>query len=346
MSVLIDTRCVPARDRVEYWTSTLDELYHPLHISRDDSPGEFHAQMRGDSLTSIGVFRLAASQNTMRRTQSDISAADPECLHLHILLRGRLYGEQGTRSCVLGPGDITTYDTSAPVLFRAPDEFDLLVLKLPKVSFGRNAARLSRLTALRIPGHKGLPWLAAQFFRSVGTGLNDGTIGSHDGAVTDEIIQLVLRLYLNIDGEPARRAEASEPLARAKAFIDANLSDPDLDPGQVARACFISIRYLHRLFAVAGTSVSNYIRNERLVRCRQDLLDPSFADESVAVIGARWGLPNASHFSRVFRLGYGSSPGQFRREAHLDPLRVSALGMDQTGAEPVRVELSPSATLA
>ena len=34
-------------------------------------------------------------------------------------------------------------------------------------------------------------------------------------------------------------------LLHAQAFIEASLADPRLDPDQVARACFISTRYLH-----------------------------------------------------------------------------------------------------
>jgi AraC-like DNA-binding protein len=321
LTLLIDTRPVPARDRVEFWAHSSGELYHPLHIRRDeDSPGEFEALMWADRLTSIGLFRVAASANTMTRTRQDIATGDPERLHVSILLRGRLHGEQDSRSSTLGPGDITIYDTSAPAVFHAPDQFDLLVLSLPKAALGRDAERLSRLTALRIPGHRGLPRLAAQFFRGVGSGVADGSIGAEDGDVAEEVMHLVIRLYAELDdSSPSREWLDVDPLARPRAFIDQSLSDPSLDPTHVARACFISTRYLHRLFAEAGASVSSYIRSERLARCRQDLLDPSLADEPVSAIGARWGLQNASHFSRVFRAAYGSSPRDFRRSAQADP---------------------------
>jgi AraC-like DNA-binding protein len=42
--------------------------------------------------------------------------------------------------------------------------------------------------------------------------------------------------------------------------------------------------------------------------------DPAHADRSVSEIGARWGLPDAPHFSRVFKGAYGMSPRQFREE--------------------------------
>jgi AraC-like DNA-binding protein len=51
---------------------------------------------------------------------------------------------------------------------------------------------------------------------------------------------------------------------------------------------------------------------ERLNRCRHDLLDPAFADQTIVSIASRWGLPNQAHFSRLFRTTYGRSPREFR----------------------------------
>ena len=99
---------------------------------------------------------------------------------------------------------------------------------------------------------------------------------------------------------------------RAGSYIEAHLGDPTLTPERVARACFISTRYLHRVFSEEGISVCDWIRGERLARCRRDLLDPALANEPIAAIAARWGLPSA-HVSRLFRAAYGCSPRDFRR---------------------------------
>jgi AraC-like DNA-binding protein len=55
--------------------------------------------------------------------------------------------------------------------------------------------------------------------------------------------------------------------------------------------------------------VSAWIRRRRLEACRHDLVQTSRA---VSAIGARWGLPDAAHFSRLFRAAYGSSPREYR----------------------------------
>jgi AraC-like DNA-binding protein len=315
MTLLIDTAVVPAPQRVEFWSHASCDHYHPLQI-RTDATDRFSARMWGDEVASIGLFRIATAPNTMSRTRKTIAAGDPECLHLKILLHGRMQVAQDHRADVLGPGDMTIYDTSQPAVFRADEAFEALVLRLPKTVLGGQASKMAALTALRIPSSGGLPRLAAQFFCGVAAGLADGTIARHDANVAERIVDLVRGVYADrlASERPTRLRSTTELLLHAKAFIAANLGDPRLDPAQIARACSISTRYLHRLFELEGQSVCDYIRTERLNRCRHDLLDPAFADQTIVSIASRWGLPNQPHFSRVFRTAYGRSPREFRAD--------------------------------
>ncbi|MBV9417250.1 MAG: hypothetical protein JO363_19850, partial [Solirubrobacterales bacterium] len=125
MTVMIDTSAVPAPHRVEFWAKHSCDAYHPLHIGTDGTD-RFWARMWADRLGPVGLYRIAAGPNTMRRTPKDILAGDPECLHVQIVLRGRLHGAQQHRATALNPGDITSYDTSYPAIFRADAPFDLL----------------------------------------------------------------------------------------------------------------------------------------------------------------------------------------------------------------------------
>jgi AraC-like DNA-binding protein len=313
MALLIDTAVVAACERVDYWSQASHDIYHPVEIA-SDAGDRFSARMWGDELSSIGLFRLATAPNTMSRTAKQIAAGDPECLHLKILLRGRMHAAQGSRSDVLGPGDMTMYDTSQPAVFRADESFEAIVLRLTKETLGAHSAKMAAHTALRIPGSCGLPRLAAQFFCGVAAGLTDGTIARDDVNVAERIIDLVRGVYADrIDSRrPTRLRSRTELLLHAKAYVEANLGDPCLSPAQIARACSISTRYLHRLFEQEGQTVSEWIRTERLHRCRHDLLDPAFADHTIMAIATRWGLPNLPHFSRLFRNAYATSPREFR----------------------------------
>lgn len=321
MALLIDTQDVPAPDRAALWAACACNTYHPLHF-RFSGNGECRGRLWRDVLLSLGLLRIMASPSIMTRTRRDIALGDPDCVCLLVLLSGTLRCAQRDRSSLLRPRDITSYDSSEPALFHAPEPFDALVLKLPKSRLGQEADTIAPRTALRIPGHAGWPRLAVGVFCELADGLADGSIGADDPVLAKLAVDLVRRLYSDLKITPDRGTRSSaELLLCAQVYIEANLRDPHLDPQQVARACCASVAFLHRAFADAQLTVRNWIRTERLDACRRDLAAPGLADEPISAIAARWGMPDRGHFSRLFRSSFGCSPQEFRRRARSETSR-------------------------
>lgn len=317
MTLLIDTAKVPARERLDFWLQSSSDAYLPVHI-RSTAHQQFGARMWGYACGPISIFRIAAVANTMTRTPRAIAASDPECLHVSVILRGRLEAEQAGRTGVARAGDVISYETSHPVTCRAEESFESLCVRIPRKLLGRDADRISKLTALRIPGGEGMPRVAVGFFRGLVGGLEDGTITADD---SPNAVQCVLDLVRGMyavpihNHEPKRLRSAAEILLDIQSYIDANLGDPDLDPEGIARASFISTRYLHKLFEGQRTSVCQWIRTARLERCRRDLLDPALSHLTILTIASRSGLPGPQHFSRLFRAAHGCSPSEYRRRS-------------------------------
>ncbi|MEE9095849.1 helix-turn-helix transcriptional regulator [Pseudarthrobacter phenanthrenivorans] len=94
--------------------------------------------------------------------------------------------------------------------------------------------------------------------------------------------------------------------------IENRLWDETLDAEDLATRLNVSTRTLHRAFRAQGATVSLWIRERRLDRCRRDLQDPNFHHLSVGAIAAQWGLKDAAHFSRLFKARFGESPRKFR----------------------------------
>jgi len=317
MTLLIDTAAVPAQDRVDFWSASAFDAYLPVQV-RSPAKEQFEARMWGYALGPLGLFRIAAAANTMMRTSRAIAACDPECLHVSVVLRGQIDAAQEGRTGVAGIGDVISYETSHPVVFRAVRPFESLVVRVPRELLGRQATQINSLTAVGISGSEGLPRAAVAFVRGLVDGLEDGTIGSADAPNAVEcVLDMIRGMYTTpaAAAEPTRLRSRAEILLNVQAFIEANLGDPHLDPEEIARASFISTRYLHKLFEAEGTSVCRWIRASRLERCRRDLLDPALAHETILEIASRWGLPGPQHFSRLFRSEYGCPPSELRREA-------------------------------
>jgi AraC-like DNA-binding protein len=326
MPLLIDTAMVPAPDRVDFWSESSRRVYHPLQI-RSAVKGRFWGRMSGLELGPLGVYRVVAAPNTMIRTVGAIAAGDPECLHVLVVLRGQLNAAQEGRTGLADVGDVIGYETSHPVVLRADRPFESLALRVPLDALGTRAAQIRNRTAARISGAAAETRSAVACLRRLADALERGAIGPGDvpGAVGC-ILDVVGGLYSERAraGVPKERSRA-EILLTIESFVEANLGDPELDPEDIARACFISTRYLHKLFAAEGTSICRWIREARLERCRRDLADPSLDHWTILAIASRWGLPGPQHFSRLFRTAYGCSPREFRRDAQ-GPLSKTSNG--------------------
>jgi len=132
-------------------------------------------------------------------------------------------------------------------------------------------------------------------------------------ASLDAMIQTISDLYVAlVRSRIENTASPNVHLLRARAYISEHLADADLGPAAVAAACAISTSYLHKLFSEAGTSVTEHIREQRLQGCWSDLRRPELALVGVGTIGARWGLPDSAHFSRLFRARFGLPPSAHR----------------------------------
>ena len=60
VTLLIDTAAVPPRERLDFWSESSRDAYHPVQI-RSPEPDRFWARMWGYELGPITVFRIAAA---------------------------------------------------------------------------------------------------------------------------------------------------------------------------------------------------------------------------------------------------------------------------------------------
>jgi AraC-like DNA-binding protein len=173
----------------------------------------------------------------------------------------------------------------------------------------------TKLTAVGLNADDGPGALFSSTARQLARHLDhfDVASGVRVGTATLDLLTVALAGRLDRGGGLPPDVPQRVLIVRMRAFIEDQLADSDLTPSAIARAHHVSLRYLYKLFEGEQKSVAGLIKERRLERCRRDLLDPSLRHLPVSAIAARWGMPNAAHFSHAFRAAYGMAPVEYRR---------------------------------
>jgi AraC-like DNA-binding protein len=303
----------PVASRVDYWKHVTGGTLVPLDIRLHTGP-DFRSRIRTGEIGAVRVTELTAPHADATRSARKIRELDPDMCKIDVVASGAVVVEQDGREASLSRGDFTFIDLSRPA--RWGNRFvRMIAVVFPRALLPLPPNEVSRLTAVRLRGDRGSHALISSLARQLPGHLDDLAVADSARLGTTMVDLLSVGLAASLDRsdriEPDARQRAL--LLRIRAFIEAHLGDPDLSPAMIAAAHFISIRSLYKLFATQEHGVAGWIRQRRLERCRRDLLDPALRDRPARAIAARWGLYDATHFSRLFRAMYGLPPGAYRR---------------------------------
>jgi AraC-like DNA-binding protein len=316
MAVLIRTSEVPPAQRSDAWRAIVCDTLGPLDF-RSDPDVPLSGEIEAGQLGPVTVGRVeTATPHSVHRTPGLIRRGSAELYRVVLAMSGRPRLEQDGRAAQLEPGQFAIYDFARPYALAYDSAVQLAVFGFPRDLLALPPDTAARLTAVPIGADQGVGALAAPLLRGVVADL-DGYQPASTARLGTVLMDLVTAAVAERAGaDELAPADARERtlLFRVHAFIEQHLGEMDLSPGLVAAAHHVSVRYLHRLFAAQDTTIATWIRRRRLERCRRDLADPAFASLPVAAVAARWGLPDAAHFSRLFRGAYGLPPAQYRRD--------------------------------
>lgn len=311
MTTLLDTWTVSPSDRPDYWSEGIAAHFFPMRLEALGSH-PFAARLTGGEVGPVAVRSIRGVAHRVERTSRMIASGDPESLLLYLFRNGACRIEQDERSCVMGPGDIAFQDTSRPSTFEARGGLDVAVFSVPKWFLGPEADAFAHLTATPIARRRQpILSLAVPFLASVGQAAESGTLSEQDRAGLCDMLGAVLHLLRGEDDTvPDSASRGGTLLGQMRRYAMAHLDDPELGPEQIARAHFVSTRYVHKLFAASGNGVSGWIREQRMDRALRELRDPN--GRSIAHVAARCGYRDPASFSRAFRQAHGRSPSEVR----------------------------------
>lgn len=289
------------------------QLFGAVRLDFSAQPGE-NRHLASVMLGDCRISELEAGAHTVHGERVARASHDPDALKLLIQTEGRSQISQGGRTVDFGGGMPVVYDPTKPYVLVNRTRVRLVMLQVPRNMF--SGAVRDALVSPFLP-QRALAGLCHVLLSTTETTLREA--GSLDETSRVRLGRTLVDMVRPLI-EPDIIADSfSKPnsleilLARAKAFIEAHLEDPDLPVERIAVRMGCSPRYVFRAFEAEGTTPSQFIWNARLARAQADLGSTACAGRTISDIAFSLGFSSSAHFSRLFRERFGLSPRDFRR---------------------------------
>lgn len=311
----ISTDMIGASGRLPYWRDVVCATFVELDCE-SAVPAGFFGSIENRAMLDLQFSDIRSAAQRVIRNRAKIARSDRDYFLLSLQTAGRGIVAQDGRVAVLHPGDFALYDTTRPYDLTFAEEFGQIVLRLPRAAVTKRLAEARQLTALRVPGDRGIGKLASAFLRQV-----HGELGHFETTSMERVHASTVDLLTTALAEQAcsRRVSQQDPKGvlrhRVEAYIDRELADPNLTCESVAAAQGVSARYLRKLFQDEESSLSELIWRRRLDHAYRRLSDPRCNGISVTTIGFDSGFKDVAHFSRAFRSRFGVTPRELRARA-------------------------------
>lgn len=298
-------------DLRSYWSAAHEEAIHELKIDLPE-PDCFEGQIWNDSFGSCSISIIHNGKQTLRRTREAVSRnRQTNQFTLVFLKSGHILCEQYGSFCEIDGGASILVDGRGEYRFTNPCPCEHLVLTLPEKwlqNFVNNPEE-----GVAKPITLATPWGAAlnATLRALAVEPIDKLFLPHQ-LIANQIAGL-LALVIG-PSNTSLTTHSRKIYLKALQQIEALAHDPNLDAGMLAASLNISIRYLHALFATAGTTYGHQLLRVRMERAMHMLNDKHFSEISIAKIGAACGFNDPSHFARRFRERFHQAPGAYRTQ--------------------------------
>lgn len=298
----------------DVWREFISETFVELDCS-GMSKEQFFGELRARSLGPLGISTITTDAYDVYRTKSGIAKSKNDDFLISIQSKGSSVIRQLGREAVLNPGDFTIYDSAIPYHLHFANRLSQIVIQIPRELMKEHLSVPEALTAVPIRGDGGIAQITTKFASTAFKQSLDLADANKDQVVRTflELLSTSMRESANT---PVRtRANRATQLIRVKQYIADRLKDPSLSPKGIAAAHSITVRYLQILFESENASPNKYIWNQRLIRARQDLQNPSMKHKSISEICFTWAFSDTAHFSRAFKAKFEMSPRAFRNKS-------------------------------
>ena len=310
--VQISTDIVPGKDKVPFWADMVCQHLIQVECNPLAAASEFYGAIRLRQLGQVDISQVESVAQEVKRTARLMARADQEYFLVNIQRQGCSTVQQDGRVAKLEVGDMAIYSSARGYQLNFGNAFSQTVLIFPAAVMRVIHPRIDEATAMTLqaqqPTVRMLTFMADHLFPMAGV---SPAMAQHTAnALTETLATSVVELAGH--RAPAQSNLALFHLARIKQHVLEHLADADLSVTYTAQALAISPAHIHRLFENEGQTFSAWMWSQRLHACQLALVNPNQTHCSVSQIAFSHGFNSASHFARMFRSKYGTTPREWR----------------------------------
>jgi len=298
--------------RLAAWRDALNNYYYPLDLSTPASAFSVgHLSVYDVAEIRIGV--LDSDPMTVTRRHTHIGRSDDDFFMMPITGSNNLYLTQRTRECQVRPGDLAFIGTGDPYVYAQPDRTTITAVRLPADMLRERVPWIDDMTARQCQREQPLVQMFHEFLRSI------TRHGSHLSGPESKLLRRtlfdLLALALTVPGGAVSDESSVRFASRQRIlhFVEEHISDQKLGSSLIAARLGLSPRYIQKIFAERGETVTELIRRRRITEAQQLLRNRNLQNKSVQEISYLAGFVDPAYFSRVFRQETSMSPGEYRR---------------------------------
>jgi len=221
------------------------------------------------------------------------------------------------RTLSMGRGESVILTGAEPAFFGGPDQTAVHLLRVPVRQLAPFVADLDAAYGRPIPADNAALRLLAGYFGLLEAAGTFAAPGLRRQAVTHIHDLIALAIGATRDAAEIARSRGARAarLCAIKQDIANGLDQSDLSVATIAAQHRVKPRWVQRLFECEGTTFTEYVLAQRLVRAHRLLTDPGHARVKISTIALDTGFGDLSYFNRVFRRRYGVTPSELRAGA-------------------------------
>jgi AraC family transcriptional regulator, positive regulator of tynA and feaB len=301
------TKKLPSASTLRAWHDYMEKVYYRVDVKVQNTES-VRGELEDLKLGEIGISRFSADQQRVFRPKA--AAAVDHCdNYVFIFPRSeKMYFQQRGKSGLILPGSVVILRSSEWYEASCPDNFLNVTIKVPTALLDQQVRAIDDLCATVGVGNPALVRIVSDMADELVS--SHGELQAQSAPKLSECLTSLIAVMLDGDADepsPQSSASAEESFRRICAYLRSHLGNADLNPLSVARSQSMSLRYLHRLFQLRGTTFGRWLIDERLAAARR-LMEGGAGIGTIYDVALRCGFVSQAHFSTRYHEKFRERP--------------------------------------